>query len=72
MTVRQRHQTVHRSKKSSLWLREESILAALAALLAFGAVYAYTGDADLYYPIVSALGMGGVIYTSLWMVARKL
>jgi hypothetical protein len=59
------------SKLRRFWLREENVLAALAAFLAFAVIYAYTGDADLYYPFVGALGMGGVIYTAVWAAARR-
>lgn len=53
------------------WLKEEKILGTLAAFLAFAIIYAYTGDADLYYPFAGALGMGGVIYAAVWMAAHR-
>lgn len=59
------------SKIRRFWLREENVLATLAAFLAFAVIYTYTGDADLYYPFVGALGMGGVIYSAVWMAAHR-
>ena len=67
----QHHQTVHHSKARRIWLKEETALGTLAAFLAFALIYAFTGDADLYYPFVGALGMGAVIYTVAWLAAHS-
>ena len=58
-------------KKRQFWQREESILAASVALLAFGLVYAYSGYADLFYPLISALGMGTAIYTAASLAIQR-
>lgn len=69
----QHHHAPHHHRPRQFWLKQESVLAALAACLAFALIYAYTGDADLYYPFVGALGMGTIIYTVVWMsLHRKL
>jgi hypothetical protein len=65
------HQTEHQSKMRRFWLKEETVLGTLAAFLAFAHIYAFTGDADLYYPFVGALGMGAVIYTVAWLAAHS-
>ena len=65
------HHTVHHSRKQSFWLKEESVLAAVAAVLAFVALYAYTGNAGFYYSVAGALGMGGMIYAGLWMAPHR-
>lgn len=64
------HQTFQR-KLRQFWLKEENILGTLGALLAFAFIYAYSGDADLYYPLVGALGMGGVVYMTIWLALRS-
>jgi hypothetical protein len=64
------HRTAQHHKTHRFWLREETILGTLAAFLAFALLYAYTGDVDLYYPFVGALGMGAVTYTVVWLAAH--
>jgi hypothetical protein len=53
------------------WLREQNVLATLAAFLAFAIIYAYSGDADLYYPLAGALGMGATIHAAVWMATHR-
>jgi len=55
-----------------LWLKEEIILGTLGAFLAFAFLYAYTGDADLYYPFAGALGMGALTYAIVWLTALRI
>jgi len=45
-------------------LDDSVILGGIAALLAFAAVYAYTGSAGLLFAIVSAIGAGTLIYVA--------
>lgn len=66
----QHNRAVQHRKTRRFWLREETILGTLAAFLAFALVYAYTGDVDLYYPFVGALGIGAVTYTVVWLAAH--
>lgn len=66
-----RHHTVQHRKARQSWLKEENVLGTLAAFLAFALIYACSGDADLYYPFVGALGMGAVIYTAVWLAMRR-
>ena len=70
MSTQQDHMPDHH-KARRFWRKEEIVLGTLAALLAFTVIYAYTGDADLYYPLVGALGMGSVIYSAVWMAVRR-
>jgi hypothetical protein len=71
MTGRHAHHSLHHPKMKAFWLREEIVLAALAMLLAFAAIYAYTHGANLYYPIAGAISMGGVIYLSIWLAKNR-
>jgi len=75
MNSRHRHTTRHpettERRMRKFWQREETLLSTLAAFLAFALIYAYSGDADLYFPLVSALGMGTMIYTVIWLALRR-
>ena len=52
------------------WLKAEILLGTLVAFATFGAIYALTGDADLFYPFAGALGMGAVTYAAVWANTR--
>ncbi len=67
----QHHAFHDRKPRRRSWLREEEILGVSAALLAFAVVYAYTGDADLYYAMAGAVGMGAVTYAGTYLQARR-
>lgn len=64
------HAPSHDKAARRFWLRQEIVLGTLAAFLAFGLIYTYTGDVDLYYPFAGALSMGAATYAAVWLAAR--
>jgi hypothetical protein len=49
-------------KKDGLVLRVEHILVLCVAILVGGAIYVYSGDADLLFAIGAGLGAGALTY----------
>ena len=69
MRTQHRH-TTNQYQLRQFRLNEKALLGTLAAFLASIFICASTSDADLYNPIVGALGTGAVIYMIIQLTAR--